>query len=112
MLIYNQSKGKKKIKRNPDEKDVYKRQAEQSLNSLKELSAPEAKVMRDGILKKIPAREVTIGDEVVLEAGDCVPADGKLLECASLKVDELSLIHILSGFTGCKGSVDGNASLE
>ncbi len=65
--------------------------AEQSLNSLKQLSAPEAKVMRDGKLVKIPAREVTIGDEVILEAGDMIPADGKLLTCASLKVDESAL---------------------
>ena len=65
--------------------------AEQSLNSLKKLSAPEAKVIRDGVLMQIPSREVTIGDEVIIEAGDCIPADGKLLECASLKVDESAL---------------------
>lgn len=65
--------------------------AEQSLNSLKQLSAPEAKVIRDGRMMQIPSREVTIGDEVIVEAGDCVPADGKLLDCASLKVDESAL---------------------
>ena len=65
--------------------------AEQSLNSLKQLSAPEAKVLRDGALIQIPSREVTIGDEVIVEAGDCIPADGRLLECASLKVDESAL---------------------
>lgn len=65
--------------------------AEQSLNSLKQLSAPEAKVKRDGHLIQIPSREVTMGDEVVVEAGDLVPADGKLLTCASLKVDESAL---------------------
>lgn len=65
--------------------------AEQSLNSLKQLSAPEAKVIRDGTIIQIPSREVTIGDEVVLEAGDCIPADGKLISCASLKVDESAL---------------------
>lgn len=65
--------------------------AEQSLNSLKQLSAPMAKVVRDGVLTQIPAREVTVGDKVVIEAGDCIPADGKLLECASLKVDESAL---------------------
>ncbi|MEY8507691.1 cation-translocating P-type ATPase [Lachnospiraceae bacterium 42-17] len=65
--------------------------AEQSLSSLKKLSAPEAKVVRDGQLIKIPAREVTIGDEVVIEAGDYIPADGKLLSLASLKVDESAL---------------------
>ena len=65
--------------------------AEQSLNSLKQLSAPEAKVMRDGLVIQIPSREVTIGDRVIIEAGDCIPADGKLVECASLKVDESAL---------------------
>lgn len=65
--------------------------AEQSLDSLKQMSAPEAKVIRDGTLMQIPAREVTIGDRVILEAGDCVPADGKLTDCASLKVDESAL---------------------
>lgn len=65
--------------------------AEQSLNSLKQLSAPEAKVIRDGVVIQIPSREVTVGDEVVIEAGDYIPADGKLLECASLKVDESAL---------------------
>lgn len=65
--------------------------AEQSLDSLKQMSAPEAKVVRDGVLVQIPAREVTIGDRVILEAGDGVPADGKLAECASLKVDESAL---------------------
>lgn len=65
--------------------------AEQSLSSLKQLSAPDAKVIRDGQIWKIPAREVTIDDEVVIEAGDCVPADGRLLRLVSLKVDESAL---------------------
>lgn len=65
--------------------------AEQSLNGLKRLSAPDAKVVRDGQIFKIPAREVTIGDEVVIEAGDCIPADGRLISVVSLKVDESAL---------------------
>lgn len=65
--------------------------AEKSLSSLKQLSAPEAKVMRDGTLMQIPAREVTVGDEVIVEAGDMEPADGRLITCASLKVDESAL---------------------
>ena len=65
--------------------------AEQSLIRLKQLSAPDAKVMRDGQLMQIPAREVTVGDEVIVEAGDLIPADGKLLTVASLKVDESAL---------------------
>lgn len=65
--------------------------AEQSLSSLKQLSAPEAKVIRDGRMVQIPSREVTVGDEVLVEAGDCIPADGRLLSVASLKVDESAL---------------------
>lgn len=65
--------------------------AEQSLDSLRQLAAPEAKVIRDGQRIQIPSREVTVGDEVLVEAGDCIPADGKLLSLASLKVDESAL---------------------
>lgn len=65
--------------------------AEQSLKGLKQLSAPAAKVVRDGSLQQIPSREVTVGDEVVIEAGDCIPADGKLITCVSLEVDESAL---------------------
>ncbi len=65
--------------------------AEQSLDGLRKLSAPAAKVMRDGVLRQIPSREVTVGDEVIIEAGDCIPADGRLLTCVSLEVDESTL---------------------
>lgn len=65
--------------------------AEHSLQSLKALSAPEAKVLRNGMIVQIPSREVTVGDEVHLEAGDFIPADGRILECASLKTDESAL---------------------
>ena len=62
-----------------------------SLDSLKQMSAPTAKVVRDGQVIQIPGREVTVGDVVVLEAGDSVCADGRLLECASLKCAESAL---------------------
>lgn len=65
--------------------------AEQSLSSLKKLSGPEAKVLRDGNIVPVPSTEVTVGDIVMLDAGDYIPADGRLLECASLKVDESAL---------------------
>ena len=65
--------------------------AEQSLASLKQLSSPMAKVLRNGQIAKIPSREVTVGDEVILEAGDQIPADGRILERASMKVDESAL---------------------
>ena len=65
--------------------------AEQSLASLKKLSGPEAKVLRGGNVVQIPSSEVTMGDIVMLDAGDYIPADGRLIESASLKVDESAL---------------------
>lgn len=65
--------------------------AEQSLDSLKKLSGPEAKVLRGGAIVPIPSSEVTVGDIIQLDAGDYIPADGRILECASLKVDESAL---------------------
>lgn len=70
---------------------VQTKKAEQSLNSLKSLSAESAKVLRDNKIVLIPSREVTIGDIVYLEAGDSIVADGRLLECASLQVNESAL---------------------
>ena len=65
--------------------------AENSLESLKQLAAPEAKVVRNGAVVRIPGREITVGDVVHLEAGDYIPANGRVLESASLKVDESAL---------------------
>ena len=62
-----------------------------SLDSLRQMSAPTAKVLRDGHLIQIPGRDVVPGDVVALEAGDAVCADGRLLECASLKCAESAL---------------------
>ena len=65
--------------------------AEHSLNSLKAMSAPTAKVMRDGSLKVIDGENVTAGDIVIIEAGDYICADGRIVENANLKVDESAL---------------------
>lgn len=70
---------------------VQTKKAEGSLNSLKVLSAPNAKVIRDGIKLTIPARELVIGDIVSLDAGDYIPADGRLLESQTIKVVEGAL---------------------
>lgn len=64
------------------------RKAESSLDSLKKLSSPNSKVLRDGKKKTIPVREIVVGDIVFLEAGDYIPADGRLIEAQSLKVVE------------------------
>lgn len=65
--------------------------AEQSLDSLKKMSAPEAKVLREGQFIKLPASEITVGDIVSLEAGDFVPADGRITVNAGMKIDESAL---------------------
>ncbi|RBP44680.1 cation-translocating P-type ATPase [Garciella nitratireducens] len=67
---------------------VQTKKAEGSLEALKNMSAPSAKVIRNGTKQTIPARELVQGDIVLLEAGDYVPADGRILESASLKVNE------------------------
>lgn len=65
--------------------------AEQSLKSLKALSSPVAKVLRDGQKLEIPSREVLTGDIMYLDAGDYVSADGRIIETYSLQVNESSL---------------------
>ena len=65
--------------------------AEKSLDSLKSLSSPSAKVMRDGHKIEVPSAQVVPGDILYLEAGDLVVADGRILENYSLQVNESSL---------------------
>lgn len=65
--------------------------AEKSLNSLKELSAPISKVMRNGEVVEIPSRDVIVGDLLILEAGDFISADGRVIESYSLQINESSL---------------------
>ena len=68
------------------------RKAESSLDSLKKLSSPNAKVLRDGKKKTIPVRDVVIGDIVFLEAGDYIPADGRIIELKHLKLLKVCLL--------------------
>ena len=65
--------------------------AEKSLESLKAMSSPTAKVLRGGVRVEIPSADVVPGDIVLLEAGDMVVADGRVLENFALKVNESSL---------------------
>lgn len=65
--------------------------AQQSLESLKNLSAPSAKVVRDGRKIEVPSKEIVPGDIVILEAGDMIVADGRILKNFSLQVNESSL---------------------
>lgn len=65
--------------------------AKSKINQLLKLSKPYAKVLRDGRVYEIPAEEVTIGDIIILEEGDIIPADAKLIESVNLMVDESTL---------------------
>ena len=70
---------------------VQENKANKALDALKNLNKPFAKVMREGELKKIKSEEIVVGDIVILEAGDIVPADLRLIESKSLKIEEASL---------------------
>lgn len=65
--------------------------AEKAIEALQEMSAATSKVLRDGQIKIVHSEDLVIGDVVLLEAGDAVPADGRLIENASLKVEEAAL---------------------
>lgn len=78
--------------------------ANKALEALKKMAAPEAKVIRDGKITEIPARELVPGDLVILEAGNYVPADLRLVESVNLKIEEASL-------TGESVPVEKNAEI-
>jgi Ca2+-transporting ATPase len=70
---------------------VQEGKAEKAIEALQKMSAPNARVIRDGETKIIPASEIVPGDVCVMEAGDIVPADIRLIESSSLKAEEASL---------------------
>lgn len=87
-------------------------QAEKSLESLKQMSAPEAKVIRDGKKTVVPARELVPGDIVILESGDIIPADLRLFNSSNLKVDESSLTgESVAVEKNSEAILDNNATL-
>ncbi len=65
--------------------------AEKAIEALQEMSKAQSKVIRDGKLIFIPSEDLVVGDIIVLEAGDAVPADARIIECASLKIEEAAL---------------------
>jgi len=65
--------------------------AEKSIETLQKMATPKAKVLRDGQIKEIPSTELVKNDIILLESGDIIPADAKIIESHNLKVDESSL---------------------
>jgi len=92
---------------------VQEYRAGKALEALRELTAPTAEVLRDGRLHEIPAREIVPGDIIVIEPGDLIPADGRLISAHNLSVDQ-------AVFTGeaapvrkeAEAAVAADASLE
>ena len=65
--------------------------AEKAIEALQSMNAAQSKVLRDGMIRLVKSEELVPGDVVLLEAGDAVPADGRIIECASLKIEEAAL---------------------
>jgi len=65
--------------------------AEKAIEALQEMSKAQTKVIREGKQISIPSEDLVVGDIIVLEAGDAVPADARIIECASMKVEEAAL---------------------
>jgi len=65
--------------------------AEKAIEALQEMSKAQTKVIRDGKMITIPSEDLVVGDVIILEAGDAVPADARILECASMKIEEAAL---------------------
>ena len=85
--------------------------AEKSLESLKQLSAPNAKVLRDGVKQEISSRDVVPGDILELEAGDMVVADGRILHNFSLQVNESSLTGESANIDKQEAALEGEVAL-
>ncbi|WP_243293140.1 cation-translocating P-type ATPase [Bacillus sp. FJAT-47783] len=90
---------------------VQTRKAESSLEALRDMSAPEAKVIRDGKKQTIAARELVQGDIIFLEAGDYVPADGRVLESGSLTVNEGMLTGESEAVEKSTEAIEGDVAL-
>lgn len=70
---------------------IQESKAEKSIEALKNMSSPLSKVKREGVIKIIPSNEVVVGDIIIIETGDFIPADSRLIHSFNLKVEESSL---------------------
>ena len=90
---------------------VQTKKAEGSLDSLKQLSVPNAKVIRDKVKITIPSKDIVEGDIVILEAGDYVPADGRIIEAQTFKVVEGMLTGESEPVLKHEDKIDENCAL-
>ena len=90
---------------------VQTKKAEDSLESLEKMSAPTADVYRDGQQKEIASKNLAVGDIVILESGDNIPADGRLIEAESLQVEEGALTGESLPSDKSVGPLDGETPL-
>ncbi len=90
---------------------IQHQKAQKSLDSLKQLSSPNAKVMRGGVKIEIPSREIVPGDILLLEAGDMVVADGRIIRNYSLQVNESSLTGESTGIDKTDRTLEGDLAL-
>ena len=89
--------------------------AEKAIEALQEIAAATSKVIRDGKLITVHSEDLVVGDIIVLEAGDAVPADARIIECASMKIEEAALtgesVPVTKEDTVLSASENGDVSL-
>ena len=85
--------------------------AQRSLDSLRQLSSPSAKVIRDGVKREIPSKDIVPGDMIVLEAGDMIVADGRILHSYSLQANESSLTGESANVEKTDAVIEGDVAL-
>ena len=85
--------------------------AEKAIEALREMSASQSRVMRDGKIRIVKSEELVTGDIVLLEAGDVVPADGRIIECASLQTEEAALTGESLPVTKQTDKIEGGANV-
>lgn len=89
---------------------VQEAKAEKSLEALKKMSSPECKVIRNGVTDKIPSTELVVGDIILIEAGDFIPADARIIDAVNLQVDESALTGESVPVTKMTDVIDGDVT--
>ena len=94
---------------------VQESKAEKAIEALQEIAAATSKVIRDGHQITVRSEELVVGDIIVLEAGDAVPADARIIECASMKIEEAALtgesVPVTKEFEALTANANGDVAL-